>query len=101
MRTIEIDDEIYDYLRQNTQEIGESASSILRRLLNLNAAHQPGRSAAHDQILAEPARKITSVEPAPLPTRPALGPSSKLRQFLTRTELESQRSAVDRFLTIL
>lgn len=35
MRTIEIDDEIYSYLLQNAQEIGESASDILHRLLNL------------------------------------------------------------------
>ncbi|MFI3255911.1 MAG: hypothetical protein R3Y52_00490 [Psittacicella sp.] len=33
MRTIEIEDEIYQIIAENTQLIGESASSILRRLL--------------------------------------------------------------------
>jgi len=35
MRTIEIDDEIYDHLVKNTRELGEGASDILRRLLDL------------------------------------------------------------------
>ena len=35
MKTIEIDEEIYSYLVSKTQEIGESASDILRRLLGL------------------------------------------------------------------
>lgn len=35
MKNIEIDEELYQYIATNTQYIGESASSILRRLLNL------------------------------------------------------------------
>jgi len=37
MKTIEIDDELYQYIARQTQHIGESASSILRRLLALQA----------------------------------------------------------------
>ena len=37
MKNIDIDDELYQYMVANTQAIGESASSILRRLLNLPA----------------------------------------------------------------
>ena len=37
MKTIVIDDDIYAHLLRHTQEIGESATSILRRLLGLNA----------------------------------------------------------------
>ena len=33
MKTIEIDDELYQYIAGQTQKIGESASEILRRLL--------------------------------------------------------------------
>ena len=33
MKTIEIDDELYHYIASQTQQIGESASDILRRLL--------------------------------------------------------------------
>ena len=35
MRKIEIDDDIYEFLLKSTQEIGESASDILRRLLHI------------------------------------------------------------------
>lgn len=34
MRTIDIDDDIYNYILRQTEVIGEPASSILRRLLN-------------------------------------------------------------------
>jgi negative modulator of initiation of replication len=37
VKTIVIDDDIYAHLLGHTQEIGESATSILRRLLGLNA----------------------------------------------------------------
>jgi negative modulator of initiation of replication len=37
MKTIVIDDDIYAHLLSHTQEIGESATSILRRLLGLSA----------------------------------------------------------------
>lgn len=36
-RKIEIEEDVYQYLASQTQEIGESASSILRRLLGLSA----------------------------------------------------------------
>lgn len=35
MRTIEIENDVYEYLLQNTTQIGESASKILRRLLGI------------------------------------------------------------------
>ena len=38
MKNIEIDEELYQYIVSNTQFIGESASSILRRLLSLTLA---------------------------------------------------------------
>ena len=36
MKIIEVDEELYQYIASNTQSIGESASDILRRLLNLS-----------------------------------------------------------------
>lgn len=41
MRTIEIDDDIYSYLLSRIIQIGESASSILRRELKLNGQTEP------------------------------------------------------------
>lgn len=49
-RKIEIDEDVYQYLASQTREIGESASSILRRLLRLReeeaAGPEPVRSPA-------------------------------------------------------
>lgn len=36
MKIIEVDEELYQYIASQTQSIGESASDILRRLLNLS-----------------------------------------------------------------
>lgn len=36
MKTIEIDEELYQYIASKTEHIGESASNILRRLLNID-----------------------------------------------------------------
>ncbi|AWX13247.1 replication initiation regulator SeqA [Mergibacter septicus] len=54
MRTIEIDDELYQYLASNTRSIGEGASDILRRLLNLppsasQAPFPPTKKLAYQQ----------------------------------------------------
>ena len=38
MKIIEIDEELYQYIAGQTQSIGESASDILRRLLNLSSS---------------------------------------------------------------
>jgi negative modulator of initiation of replication len=35
MKSIAVDDDLYEYIAKQTKEIGESASSILRRLLNV------------------------------------------------------------------
>lgn len=37
MKTIEVDEELYRYIASHTQHIGESASDILRRMLNFRA----------------------------------------------------------------
>ncbi|MCU8378442.1 replication initiation regulator SeqA, partial [Vibrio vulnificus] len=36
MKTIEVDEDLYRYIASQTQHIGESASDILRRLLNVD-----------------------------------------------------------------
>lgn len=41
MRMIDVEEDVYTHIAQNTQEIGESASDILRRLLKLP---KPGTS---------------------------------------------------------
>jgi negative modulator of initiation of replication len=39
MKTINVDEEVYLHIAQNTREIGESASDILRRLLGLEGVN--------------------------------------------------------------
>ena len=41
MKTIQIEEDLYQYIASNTQEIGESASAILRRLLLEQQTNQP------------------------------------------------------------
>ncbi|MBE2895359.1 replication initiation negative regulator SeqA [Pasteurellaceae bacterium HPA106] len=69
MKIIEVDEEIYQYLVSNTQSIGESASDILRRLLNLSADHSPAVAAPEP---ANVERAPTPVVSIPMPAKPAV-----------------------------
>ena len=53
MKNIEIDEELYQHIASNTQYIGESASSILRRLINLP-------DDAIVEVVAEPAAVLAA-----------------------------------------
>ena len=79
MQTVELDDDIYAHLLANVSQIGEDASSILRRLLKLQTHHIPAAN-GH----ATPA-----------------SPSSKLAEYLRSSAHLANRSATDRFLHIL
>jgi negative modulator of initiation of replication len=53
MKTIEIDDDIYEHLLRDTKQIGESASGILRRLLNIqkpNGKFKQGSTAGKSDL---------------------------------------------------
>lgn len=81
---IEIDEELYRYIASHTQRIGESASSILRRLLGLQPLSTDAGAVVDNKI-------ITVVEPM----------GTTLFDVLSTTELTQQKSAVARFLSIL
>ena len=81
MKTIEIDDELYQYIAGQTQRIGESASDILRRLLL-------GDNDVGLEQLAEPA----VVEPVV---------NSNIFDLINRQDLQAESSVVGRFLFIL
>ncbi|TRX56584.1 replication initiation negative regulator SeqA [Thalassomonas sp. M1454] len=118
MKSIEIDEEIYQYIASNTKFIGESASSILRRLLALESV------AAEETIEAQP--KTTTikkdkvvVKPKPAQTTKAQNQTSDIDDkanaenassvtsgqsifdLINKEELAMQRGAVGRFLLIL
>ena len=70
MKTIQIEDDLYQYIASQTQNIGESASEILRRLLLVDAqAEVPAVDApapaaveeAKTEVKSEPEAKATSV----------------------------------------
>jgi len=100
MKNIEIDEEIYQCIVSNTQFIGESASSILRRLLSIEAETQPSTSPKEPVVT-----KTVSQEPVPV-TKPvevtvAKDINETVFNYVNKEELAMQRGAVGRFLLIL
>lgn len=81
MKSIDIDDDVYRYIAAQTEHIGESASDILRRLLNVPVS---GQVASH-----EPAAVALSQ------------PSGDIFSYLESLKPEAQKSRVERFLMIL
>lgn len=75
MKSIEIDDDIYDYLLNNVQSIGEDASSILRRLLGLSEGN------------SQPTAAIEKASP--------------VDKCLNDPSFRSSRKAIDRFMFAL
>lgn len=97
MKNIEIDEEIYQFIVSNTQFIGESASSILRRLLSIEA---------ETQSLSEPTMtQIVQPENIPEPAIADVIETKDINEtvfnYVNREELAMQRGAVGRFLLIL
>lgn len=87
MKTIEIDDELYHYIASQTQQIGESASEILRRLLlPENSTVIPTQSETANVVAAVPAAVVQD---------------QKVFDILSKQDLQAELSVVGRFLIIL
>ncbi|MFT6900472.1 MAG: negative modulator of initiation of replication [Colwellia sp.] len=112
MKNIEIDEILYQYIVSNTQFIGESASSILRRLLSLTLAEYT----TGDIEVILPEKKEEAVESSTLQieetiekeevvviTEESVEPPSidNVLNYINKEELATQRGAVGRFLLIL
>ncbi|MFC1591244.1 replication initiation regulator SeqA [Thermodesulfobacteriota bacterium] len=78
MQTIEIDDEVYEYLLRNSAKIGESATEILRRLLQINTPTTAPKE--------ETVKYVTK---------------SELSEYLQSPAFQAKRKAIDRFFGIL
>ncbi|QBJ71919.1 replication initiation regulator SeqA [Pseudoalteromonas carrageenovora] len=115
MKQIDIDDELYQYIASNTQSIGESASTILRRLLNLSGEkiqtanvelNQNNQTAITTNTLpsaeqvAEQVAEPTKVK-APDAVTPVKQKSANVFNILNKEELAMQKGVVGRFLFIL
>ena len=115
MKNIEIDEELYQYIATNTQFIGESASAILRRLLNFG-----GETKIETVTVSEPSYQVqvkNEPEPAEVASKMVaieveepkkiavvkVKPESNetVFNFINKEELAMQRGAVGRFLLIL
>ncbi|TRW49972.1 replication initiation negative regulator SeqA [Aliidiomarina halalkaliphila] len=93
MKKIEIDDELYTYIASHTQHIGESASSILRRLLGLSdatSAHTRTESLRHVPADVQSVAVSSDTEH-----------STRFFDRVARQDLTSQKGVVGRFLFIL
>jgi negative modulator of initiation of replication len=114
MKNIEIDDELYLYIVSNTKAIGESASSILRRLLPSGETNQlPVPSSTlvtelEDNEIKEDElshnAEVTSPDVIDTDLAEEVKPiasSESVFNFINIEELAMQRGAVGRFLLIL
>lgn len=97
MKTIEIDDELYQYIASNTQSIGESASQILRRLLELEPVQGASVAVKVEEKQVEPVQAQRKVEDKVEPVRE----SANVFNILNKEELAMQKGVVGRFLFIL
>ena len=117
MKNIEIDEELYQYIATNTQFIGESASAILRRLLNLGVEaklepvtvnESPDVVAVNTLIESETEASAAQAETTELEESKSKTVTNLVSQcnetvfnFINKEELAMQRGAVGRFLLIL
>ena len=84
MKTIELDDDLYFYIASQTRHIGESASDILRRLLE-QPAHQ-GVPVAEPVAVAQPS---------------AVATQQGLQALLDSGELQKEEKSINRFMLVL
>ena len=112
MKKIDIDDELYQYIASNTQSIGESASTILRRLLNLsdgaNAPVETTTKTEQETPVVEVQEQESSPEPSDENVEEAAQTVTASTQVkgnvfnvLNKEELAMQKGVVGRFLFIL
>ena len=115
MKIIEVDEELYQYIASQTRSIGESASDILRRLLNLPAhasvfaddltlasvenAEKTEQKAAEKAL--DPV-KTEVVKPAKKQSDSAINQIvQKVRALLNSADFQEESKAVVRFLAVL
>ncbi|WOC24727.1 replication initiation negative regulator SeqA [Pseudoalteromonas sp. N1230-9] len=113
MKKIDIDDELYQYIASNTQSIGESASTILRRLLNLSDGntvaettneHSEQETSTVEPVTDHATENTQQPEPEVEKTAPSKATSQakgNVFNVLNKEELAMQKGVVGRFLFIL
>ncbi|NQZ83611.1 MAG: replication initiation negative regulator SeqA [Colwellia sp.] len=97
MKNIEIDEALYQHIVENTQSIGESASSILRRLLGLTDQNE----VREKQAATEVSEKKVIVNKTIVNKTIVNKAKESVFNYINKEELAMQRGAVGRFLLIL
>ena len=116
MKIIEVDEELYQYIAGNTQSIGESASDILRRLLNLSPrnayfslpesqsttattfSNEPIQIAEQPPVFEEEINKPVIKKQSDEVMQKTI---TRLQALLNSEEFKQENKAVIRFLNIL
>ena len=93
MKTIDIDDDLYQFIASQTQFIGESASDILRRLLLPEAGESPANPNADQNEQPQ-----TSVQQAPVASESQAG---SLDSLISVEALKAYDTVVEKFLFAL
>lgn len=119
MKIIEVDEELYQYIASQTKSIGESASDILRRLLNfpysnLSSAVQNPENLSIENAVSEPSTKskkdvqaeVAKEEAITIPVKKQSDEAiqkivDKVRNVLSSEEFQQETKAVVRFLSLL
>lgn len=104
MKYIEIDDELYSYIASNTQQIGESASDILRRLLQLPTdaiAVEKPKTISEPSLESCSNVEVDEAEPEKVEVRSRIAESGQFSELLEDPMLAQQKGAVGRFLYLL
>ena len=104
MKTIEVEDELYQYIASQTQHIGESASDILRRLL-----FQQANTALTPPVPSKPEPQVTPQPQAVTPPAPAAAKAADyyaderppMAQLINHSVLAKQKGVVGKFIYIL
>ncbi len=97
MKTIEVDEDLYRYIAGQTERIGESASDILRRLLQVD-----NQGLAPAEEIVEPKGIVVSKEVGFTPVTPEkLDGVKEMRSLLISDEFASLKKAIDRFMLVL
>ena len=104
MKHIEIDEELYQHLASKTQYIGESASSIIRRLLSLPTDSSDQKTTT-PKIVESVLVQTPSEESTPIAQNKKVDnlprTAESVFNYINKEELATQRGVVGRFLLIL
>lgn len=94
-KMIEVDDDIYEFLRQQQTTFSEGASEVLRRSLKLSPGNGHGPKPSH---LPEALKRVVAETKAEISANPK---KKALWDFLKGTEFTAQRNAVGKFVSLL